>query len=76
MASLFTKRGPMLITKSVFSNAGLGALQLAEPAGSLQSAALSPPSPFTGTATFQRISKTSSTWRGIAAASNSQALAR
>ena len=64
MASLFTKRGPMLTTKSAFSSAGLGALQLGEPAGSLQSATLSPPGPFTGTATFQRISKTSSTWEG------------
>ncbi len=63
-ASTFSKRGPMLITRAVSAEADVDDLQLAEPPGSLQSASLSPPSPFTGTATFQRISKTSSTWEG------------
>jgi hypothetical protein len=64
MASFTTRRGSMLTTKLAFASASLDALQLAEPAGSLQSASLSPPGPFTGTASFQRTSKTSSTWEG------------
>lgn len=63
-AILSANRHGMSVTKSVSSLAHLNLLKLTGPGGSLQSALVTPPPPFTGTGSFQLTSKTSATWTG------------
>jgi len=52
-ATFFSRHDGMVVERDVDADADLTAFE-ADPAGSLDSATLSPPSPFIGTATFQR----------------------
>jgi hypothetical protein len=63
-ANLSSQRHGMTVNRSVSSLGHLNLLKLTGPGGSLQSALVTPPPPFTGTGSFQLTSKTSATWTG------------
>jgi hypothetical protein len=63
-ASIFQRRGPMTVTRSVSKAAQPDSFELGEPAERPTTATISPPAPFTGAATFQLTGKSAATWTG------------
>lgn len=59
----FHRRG-LSIIRSINANAKSEAIALSEESGHIVSAAISPPAPFKGTATFQRTSGSEGSWTG------------